>query len=76
MRKLLAAGFDVQTTGAVGKAPKNTYLRLFRGVQALPVTPIQLQLVAQLLYIAFDRIQWPRFSQSGAIRFDKTRQGS
>ncbi len=56
MRKLLAAGLEVQTNGAVGKAPQNTYLRFSRGVQALPVTPIQLQLVAQRLYIAFDRI--------------------
>jgi len=37
----------VQTTAAA----QNTYLWLYRGLKAMPVTPNQLQLVVQLLYI-------------------------
>ncbi len=40
----------------VEEAPQDTYLQLFGGVQALPVTPSQGNLVAQHLFIAFDRV--------------------
>ncbi len=40
---------------SVSKGPQNTYLRLFGGLQALPVTS-QYNLVAQRFFIAFDRV--------------------
>ncbi len=50
--------YSERATGlrSVSKGTQSTYLRLCGGLQALPVTPSQYNLVAQRFFVAFDRV--------------------